>query len=55
MLLALVATRVSACEYGQDGTTTVVAVKQPAVLESPAAVVPGTVAPIVSNLPSLLV
>ena len=54
MLLALVATRVPACEYG-EGTTTVVAVTPPAVLESPAAVVPGTVAPIVSNLPSLLV
>ena len=48
VLLALVACRVPACEYGQEGTTVVaVTPPPPAVLESPA--------PVVSGLPSLLV
>jgi hypothetical protein len=50
LLLALVATRVPACEYGGDGTTVVSVTPPPAVPD-----LPGAAAPIVPNLPSLLV
>jgi hypothetical protein len=50
LLLALVATRVPACEYGQDATTVVAVTPPPA-----APNLPGVAAPIVSSLPSLLV
>jgi hypothetical protein len=50
VILALVATRVPACEYGQEGTTVVAVTPPPAAPDLPAAT-----APIVSNLPTLLV
>ena len=50
VILALVACRVPACEYGQDGTTVVSAVAPPA-----GPVLTSAPAPIVSDLPSLLV
>jgi hypothetical protein len=49
-MLAMVATRVPACEYGQEATTVLTVNTPPAAPD-----LPGVAAPIVSNLPSLLV
>jgi hypothetical protein len=50
LVLAMVSCRVPACEYGQDATTIVELKTPPGAPE-----VPQAPAPIVSNLPSLLV
>jgi hypothetical protein len=50
VVLALVATRVPACEYGDEATTVIAVTPPPAAPD-----VPTSTAPIVSNLPALLV